>query len=180
MRLFRDRTQATKYRLAASAATEFNPTDLALNIKIIKAMIAVIIIKAMQMPPLLYDQAYPWNSQPGRAKFCAVFQEFTPTTVPGLRVLFPGAGKENGKGRQKGWRTNEYSAREFQDIVGVELISRANLEFTELKSDVTVMWDVELGVLKFSARYGTISSTSNFDDRSERSERWIRARRIGP
>lgn len=133
-------------RVAAAAALEYNPTDLAENVALAKEMIMAGIKNAMVWTSTFDDT----RDSPFAVKFR---YDVHPGTVQVLRVLFPGIGIPDVLGMNKGWNFNYYSPREFRNIMGTEMIARVGSSFAEFSSLVKVHCFLYHGFIAFYGGY---------------------------
>lgn len=140
------RMKIIKERVAAAAALEYNPTDLAENVALAKEMIMAG-IKSAFVRTSAFDE--------GReSEFGVKFRfDVHPGTTQVLRALFPGIGVSDGRGMDKGWTFNHYSPAEFKHIMGTEMIARVGSSFAELYNWLRVVCLLNEGLIGFSGEY---------------------------
>ena len=145
-RILQYRTQIIKDRVAAAAALEYNPTDLAVNVKLAQEMIMEGIKNAMVWNPSFDKEA--------DSNLSVTFKYgLDPGTAQVLRVLFPGVGVQDAKGKSRGWRSNVYSPAEFRDIMGTDMIARLGSSLAEISGWVGVYCQMNEGWVKVVAKY---------------------------
>ena len=144
-RILRFRTKLIQDRIATAAALEYSPTDLAVNVKLMKEVIMEGIKNAMV-----------WNSsfEAGRTTIFIVRFKYvvTPGATQVLRVLFPGIGVPNQDGKEKGWNMNFYTAAEFRDIMGTDIIARLGSLCAELSGSLGVNLEYK-GLIRIFGHY---------------------------
>ena len=144
--ILRARTHVIRERVAAAAALEYKPADLAKNVKTTKEVIIECIKNAMVFRPS-FGEFHD-------SRFLVGFKfPIGPTTNQILRAIFPGVGVHNGNGKEKGWYTNVYSFVEFQDLMGTDVIARVDASIAELSGDVAVYCLIQKGDLKLRGMY---------------------------
>ena len=144
--ILRARTHMIRERVAAAAALEYNPADLAKNVKTTKEVIIGGIKNAMVFRPA-FGEFHD-------SRFLVGFKfPIGPATNQTLRAIFPGVGVRRGNGKEKGWYTNVYSCAEFQDLMGTDVIARVDASIAELSGDVAVYCLIQEGDLKIRGMY---------------------------
>lgn len=144
--ILRARARIIRKRVAATAALEYRPADLAKNVKATKEVIMAAIKNAMVRTPSFGDF---------QGSVFSVGYKFPvgPATNQVLRAMFPGVGVHNGNGKEKGWHTNVYSCAEFQNLMGTDVIARVGSSIAELSGDVAVYCLVQEGDLRLDGMY---------------------------
>ena len=152
-RILEARTQIIRDRVAIATALEYNPAELAKNVKTIKEGIMEGIKGAMVWTPTFEDFR--------DSKFLVGFKlQVGPKTNQLLRAVFPGVGVHNGNGKEKGWYSNVYSVAEFQDLMGIDVVARVRSSIAELSGDVAVYCLVQEGDLKLQGMYRVVDPFS--------------------
>ena len=133
-------------RLAAAAALEYEPADLATSIDATAEEIMEGMEDAMVWTP---------NFENFRdSNFSASFDfPVGPATNQVLRAMFPGVGIHNGNGKEKGWNMNVYSLAEFRDCIGTDVIARIGSSMAELTGAVAVGCLMQKGKLTIHGMY---------------------------
>ena len=145
-RILEARIHIIDQRLAAAAALEYEPDDLATHVGATTETITEGIENAMVWTP---------NFGNHRNSIFSVRFDFPagPATNQVFRALFPGMGFHNGNGKEKGWTENSYSLAEFRDLMGNDVIARIGSSMAELTGTVVVGCLMQQGKLSIFGMY---------------------------